>query len=134
MSFSFQMKFAISDVPYQLIISSAVEVEEEWILGRQVITLMSGERGVNMIRTEDLDGNSEFSLTGQGLMENQGEEELMNFATMCMMQEGPMRVMEITFDLPDGGIYLGEEPGQIHASEQFVELLEHFLGDLDVED
>ena len=51
-----------------------------------------------------------------------------------MMQEGEMRVMEVAFHLPDESIALGEDPEEILVSEQFLELLEHFFGDLDIED
>ena len=128
--FSFQVKFIISDVPYQLKISSDTVGDEEMILERQVITIIEWERGANMIRTEGLSGNSEFRLTGQGFMDNHGEEDLRNFATMWVMvvQEGLLMgtgEMEGTQVLPDGGIAV--DPLQFLGAQQFSEILKNFF-------
>ena len=100
------------------------------IMGRQVITLRTEERGVNMIRKELVGGNSEFSLTRVGLMENLGEEELMNFLTrwvMLVKQELMMalREMEGTEMMEDEGITV--DPAQLLGAQQFLGLLEQFF-------
>ena len=100
------------------------------IVGRQVITLGTGERGVNMIRMEHVGGNSEFSLTGQGLMDGLGEVDLRSFATMWVMvvQEGlmmAMREVEGTQVLADGGIAV--DPAQFLGAQQFLEIMEFFF-------
>ena len=100
------------------------------IMGRQVITLRTEERGVNMIRKELVGGNSEFSLTGEGLMENLGEEELMNFLNrwvMLVLQELMMalREMEGTEMMEDEGITV--DPAQLLGAQQFLGLLDQFF-------
>ena len=60
--FSFQTQFTISEVPFQLQMSSDKVEEDDMIMGRQVITLRTEERGVNII--------SEFSLSWERLMDN----------------------------------------------------------------
>ena len=103
--------------------------EDEMIMGRQVINLRTEERGVNMIRKE-LVGNSEFSLTGEGLMENLGEDDLMNFVTrwvMLVKQELMMalREMEGTEMMEDEGITV--DPAQLLGAQQFLGLLDQFF-------
>ena len=109
---------------------SSDKVEEyEMIMGRQVINLRTEERGVNMLRKE-LVGNSEFSLTGEGLMENLEEDDLMNFVTrwvMLVKQELMMalREMEGTEMMEDEGITV--DPAQLLGARQFVAILDQFF-------
>ena len=96
--------------------SSAKVEEDEMIMGRQVITLRTEEREVNMIRKELVGGNSEISFTGEGLMENLGEDGLMNFVTrwvLLMKQELMMALREIegTEIMEDEGITV--DPAQL---------------------
>ena len=128
--FSFQIQFSISEVPFQLQLSSDKEEEDAMIMGRQVITLRTEERGVNMIRKELLGGNSEFSLTGEGLMESLGEDELMNFVTrwvLLVKQELMMalREMEGTEMMEDEGITV--DPAQLLGAQQFLGILDQFF-------
>ena len=127
--FSFQIQFTISDVPFQLQMSSDKVEEDEMIMERQVINLRTEERGVNMLRKE-LVGNSEFSLTGEGLMENLGEDDLMNFVTrwvLLVKQELLMalREMEGTEMMEDEGITV--DPAQLLGAQQFLGLLDQFF-------
>ena len=104
--------------------------EDEMIMGRQVITLRTEERGVNMIRKDLVGRNSEFSLTGEGDMDNLGEEELMNFVTrwvMLVQQELRMALgeMEGTEMMEEDGITV--DPGQLMGAQQFWGILEQFF-------
>ena len=88
--------------------SDKVEGEERMV-GRQAITLRTGERGVSMIRKEMEGGESEYGLDGLGLMDGLGQEELRVFATMWVMvvHRGLMEAMgkvEGAQVLADGGI------------------------------
>ena len=55
--------------------SDKVEGEERMV-GRQAITLRTGDRGVSMIKKEMEGGESEYGLDGLGLMDGLGQEEL----------------------------------------------------------
>ena len=128
--FSFQIQFSISEVPFKLQLSSDKEEEDAMIMGRQVITLRTEERGVNMIRKDLVGRNSEFSLTGEGDMDNLGEEELMNFFTrwvMLVQQELRMALgeMEGTEMMEEDGITV--DPGQLMGAQQFWGILEQFF-------
>ena len=113
--FLLQMNFSISDIHYQLEFSS--DMEEE----RPVITLKSGQRGVNLNRTEDIHGIPVFSLTGQGLLEDHGEEELRDFVTRCKEQAGGAgEGVEIIFE------------GETIAAEQFLDIFENLFDDFDL--
>ena len=117
--FSFKTRFTISEVSFQLQMSSDKIEEDEMIMGRQVITLRTEERGVNMIRKDLVGRNSEFSLTGEGDMDNLGEEELMNFVTrwvMLVQQELMMSLREME------GTKVKEDEGSTVDPSQFWEL------------
>ena len=122
-TFSFQTRFNINDVSYDIKISSNKE-EQEWIMGRQVITLMKNTAGVNMVRRETMSEDPEFLMTGVGLMENASEEELKSFAIewLRLVQEAQMMASV------RGGEVMG--PLQILGAKEFSEILNHFFPDL----
>ena len=122
-TFSFQTRFNINDVSYDIKISSNKE-EQEWIMGRQVITLTKSTAGVNMARRETMLEDPEFLMTGVGLMENASEEELKSFAIewLRLVQEAQMMASV------RGGEVMG--PLQILGAKEFSEILNHFFPDL----
>ena len=83
-----------------------------------------------MIRRELEGGESEFGLSGLGLIILGEEEELRNFATMWVMvvQRGLMEAMgevEGAQVLADGGIAV--DPVQFLGGQQLLEILQHFF-------
>ena len=122
-TFSFQTRFNINDVSYDIKISSNKE-EQERIMGKQVITLMKNTAGVNMVRRETMLEDPEFLMTGVGLMENASEEELKSFAIewLRLVQEAQMMASV------RGGEVMG--PLQILGAKEFSEILNHFFPDL----
>ena len=124
-TFSFQTRFNINDVSYDIKISSnKVEEEQDRIMGRQVITLMKNTAGVNMVRRETMMDDPEFLLTGVGSMENASEEELKIFALewLMLVQEAQMMV-----SVREGEL-MG--PLEILGAKEFSEILRHFFPDV----
>ena len=117
-TFSFQTKFNMNDVQYDIKVSSNKVEEQGRIMGQQVITLMKNTEGVNLVRKEMMMKDPEFLLTGEGLMENASEEDLKNFAIerMMLIQEAELKDSMVRF--------LG------HSSEEFSEMLDHFFPDI----
>merc|ERR1712142_610783 len=136
--FSFQTKFLLDDVTYCLEVSSKKAtnpgmMEEAGITEMQVITFGEEHSGVSMGRRESLisPGESLFQLTGYGLLEEAGQEELTIFATVWLMrvQEGlssAVGELEGASDLANGeGIAL--DPALLLGAKEFMKILEHFF-------
>merc|ERR1712142_621150 len=135
-SFSFQTKFLLDDVPFSLEVSSKETsyqrtMEEAGISEMQVITFGVEDSGVSMGRGESLAGESQFQLTGYGLLEDADEEELTIFATvwLLMVQEGlrsAVREHDGATALANGeGIAV--DPALLLGAKEFLEIMEHFF-------
>ena len=117
---SCQGKFKMNDVQYVIKFSSD-KVEEQ---GRQVVTLMKNTDGVNMVRKETMMEDPEFSLTGEGLMENASEEELKNFVIEWMRL---IHVEEVEEALTESMYEI--ERFKVQGGSEFLDIVGHFFPD-----
>ena len=123
-TFSFQTKFNMNDVQYDIKVSSNKVEEQGRIMGQQVITLMKNTEGVNMIRKETMMEDPEFSLTGEGLMENASEEELKNFVIEWMRL---IHVEEVEEALTESMYEI--ERFKVQGGSEFSDVVGHFFPD-----
>ena len=110
-NFSFKTEFTISDVLYELELSYLKVEEEGKMVERQIISIGSVQMGVTMTRTEVKNGQPEFRMVGEGILEEVGEEQLMEIVRKVQDSVG-----EIELSL-----------GQFLGLAKFVEILNHFL-------
>ena len=105
-------------------------------MGKQIITIKTimccANGGVNMIRKELLDGTLEFSLTGEGYLEEGTEEELKNWMKELIIGVREMAVdqivvREMTVDQMMNGGGFTVDPAELLGVQQLLEILEHFF-------